>query len=59
MRLFIAFPLSDAIKDALTAAQDEMYANSVRGNCEKVKVFSNIIIHINKTTSELYLQKPF
>ena len=53
MRLFIAIPLSDSMKDALTAAQDEMYDNGVRGNCEKVKVFSNIIIHINKTTSEL------
>ena len=32
MRLFIAIPLSDAMKDALTAVQDEMYANGVRGN---------------------------
>ena len=32
MRLFIAIPLSDAMKDALTAAQDEMYAHGVRGN---------------------------
>lgn len=32
MRLFIAIPLSDAIKDALTTAQDEMYDNGVRGN---------------------------
>ena len=32
MRLFIAIPLSDAVKDALTAVQDEMYDNGVRGN---------------------------
>ena len=32
MRLFIAIQLSDAMKDALTAAQDEMYAHGVRGN---------------------------
>ena len=32
MRQFIAIPLSDAMKDALTAVQDEMYANGVRGN---------------------------
>ena len=32
MRLFIAIRLSDAMKDALTAAQDEMYAHGVRGN---------------------------
>ena len=32
MRLFIAIPLSDAMKDALTAVQDEMYDNGVRGN---------------------------
>ena len=32
MRLFIAIPLSDAMKDALTAAQDKMYDNGVRGN---------------------------
>ena len=32
MRLFIAIPLSDSMKDALTAAQDEMYDNGVRGN---------------------------
>ncbi len=32
MKLFIAITLSDAMKDALTAAQDEMYANGVRGN---------------------------
>lgn len=32
MRLFIAIQLSDAMKDALTAAQDEMYAQGVRGN---------------------------
>ena len=32
MGLFIAIPLSDAMKDALTAVQDEMYANGVRGN---------------------------
>ena len=32
MRLFIAIRLSDAMKDALTAAQDEMYAHGVQGN---------------------------
>ena len=32
MRLFIAIQLSDAMKDALTAAQDEMYSHGVRGN---------------------------
>ena len=32
MRLFIAIRLSDAMKDALTAAQDEIYAHGVRGN---------------------------
>ena len=32
MRLFIAINLSDAMKDALTAAQDEMYGKGVRGN---------------------------
>ena len=32
MRLFIAIRLSDAMKDALTVAQDEMYAHGVRGN---------------------------
>ena len=32
MRLFIAIQLSDAMKDALTAAQDEMYDHGVRGN---------------------------
>ena len=32
MRLFIAIRLSDAMKDALTATQDEMYAHGVRGN---------------------------
>lgn len=32
MRLFIAIPLSDAMKDALTAVQDEMYDKGVRGN---------------------------
>lgn len=32
MRLFIAIPLSDAMKDALTAAQDKMYDHGVRGN---------------------------
>ena len=32
MRLFIAIQLSDAMKDALTAAQDEMYEHGVRGN---------------------------
>ena len=32
MRLFIAIRLSDAMKDALTAAQDEMYEHGVRGN---------------------------
>ena len=32
MRLFIAIRLSDAMKDALTAVQDEMYAHGVRGN---------------------------
>ena len=32
MRLFIAIPLSDAMKDALTAVQYEMYDNGVRGN---------------------------
>ena len=39
MRLFIAILLSDAMKDALTTAQDEMYDNGVRGNCEKVNFF--------------------
>ena len=32
MRLFIAIPLSDAMKDALTAVQDEIYDKGVRGN---------------------------
>ena len=32
MRLFIAINLSDAMKDALSAAQDEMYEQGVRGN---------------------------
>ena len=32
MRLFIAIQLSDAIKDVLTAAQEEMYNHGVRGN---------------------------
>ena len=32
MRLFIAINLSDAMKNALTAAQDEMYGRRVRGN---------------------------
>ena len=32
MRLFIAIQLSDAMKDALTAAQEEMYDHGVRGN---------------------------
>ena len=32
MRLFIAINLSDAMKDALSAAQDEMYDQGVRGN---------------------------
>ena len=32
MRLFIAINLSDAMKDALTAAQDEMYGKGFRGN---------------------------
>lgn len=32
MRLFIAIQLSDAMKDALAAAQDEMYSHGVRGN---------------------------
>ena len=32
MRLFIAINLSDATKNALTAAQDEMYGRGVRGN---------------------------
>ena len=32
MRLFIAIPLSDAMKDALPAVQDEMYGRGVRGN---------------------------
>ena len=32
MRLFIAIRLSDAMKDALAAAQDEMYVHGVRGN---------------------------
>ena len=31
MRLFIAINLSDAMKDALTAAQEEMYDRGVRG----------------------------
>ena len=32
MRLFIAINLSDAMKDALTAVQDDMYGRGVRGN---------------------------
>lgn len=32
MRLFIAINLSDAMKDALSATQDEMYDQGVRGN---------------------------
>ena len=32
MRLFIAINLSDAMRDALTAAQDEMYGKGIRGN---------------------------
>jgi 2'-5' RNA ligase len=32
MRLFIAIQLSDAMKDALTSAQEEMYDHGVRGN---------------------------
>ena len=32
MRLFIAINLSDAMKKALSAAQDEMYGKGVRGN---------------------------
>ena len=32
MRLFIAIQLSDAMKDALSAAQDEMYDHGIRGN---------------------------
>ena len=32
MRLFIAINLSDAMKDALSAVQDEMYDQGVRGN---------------------------
>ena len=32
MRLFIAIRLSDVMKEALTTAQDEMYAHGVRGN---------------------------
>ena len=32
MRLFIAINLSDAMKDALSAVQDEMYEQGVRGN---------------------------
>ena len=32
MRLFIAINLSDAMKDSLSAVQDEMYARGVRGN---------------------------
>ena len=32
MRLFIAINLSDAMKDALESAQDQMYDNGVRGN---------------------------
>ena len=32
MRLFIAINLSDAMKDALSSAQDEMYGKGVRGN---------------------------
>ena len=32
MRLFIAIQLSDAMKDALTAVQEEMYDHGVRGN---------------------------
>ena len=31
MRLFVAIQLSDDLKDALTAAQDEMYDRGVRG----------------------------
>ena len=32
MRLFIAINLSDAMKNALESAQDQMYDNGVRGN---------------------------
>ena len=32
MRLFIAINLSDAMRDALTAVQDEMYGKGIRGN---------------------------
>lgn len=32
MRLFIAINLSDAMKDALSSAQEEMYGKGVRGN---------------------------
>ena len=32
MRLFIAINLSEAMRDALTAAQDEMYGKGIRGN---------------------------
>lgn len=32
MRLFIAIHLSDAMKDALSAAQEQMYDRGVRGN---------------------------
>ena len=32
MRLFIAIQLSDAMKDALTAVQDKMYDQGMRGN---------------------------
>ena len=32
MRLFIAIQLSDAMKDVLSSAQDEMYDQGVRGN---------------------------
>ena len=32
MRLFIAIQISDALKDTLTAVQDEMYNNGIRGN---------------------------
>lgn len=32
MRLFVAIPLSDEMKDALIAAQDAMYERGVRGN---------------------------
>ena len=32
MRLFIAINLSEAMRDVLTAAQDEMYGKGIRGN---------------------------